>query len=53
MTKELATMEGSIREMAAQVQPYKDAKEAAKKAHQVLCSILCIVLDSVLYTKTR
>lgn len=36
--KELATMEGSIREMAAQVQPYKDAKEAAKKAHQVRCS---------------
>eukprot|EP00752_Nemacystus_decipiens_P012920 g11434.t1 len=34
VTAELATMEGSIREIAAQVQPYKDAKEAAKKAHQ-------------------
>lgn len=36
MTEELATMEGSIREMVAQVQPFKDAKEEAENAHQVL-----------------
>ncbi|CBJ48925.1 smc-like protein [Ectocarpus siliculosus] len=31
---ELATMEGQIREIAAQVEPFKQAKEAAKKAHK-------------------
>ncbi len=34
--KELATLEGVIRETAAQVEPFKQAKEAAKKAHKVL-----------------
>ncbi|CAN0511521.1 unnamed protein product [Ectocarpus sp. 12 AP-2014] len=34
VSAELATMEGQIREIAAQVEPFKQAKEAAKKAHK-------------------
>lgn len=32
---ELATLEGQMREIAAQVEPFKAAKEAAKRAHKV------------------
>jgi len=34
--KELATLRDVIRETAAQVEPFKQAKEAAKKAHKVI-----------------
>ncbi|CAM9332494.1 unnamed protein product [Ectocarpus fasciculatus] len=34
VTSELATMDGQLREIAAQVEPFKLAKEAAKKAHK-------------------
>lgn len=45
MSAELATMEGQIREIAAQVEPFKQAKEAAKKAHKVgIVSIRIIIL---------
>lgn len=42
--RELATMEGQVREVTIQIEPFKQAKVAAKKAHDV--SITCMRMIS-------
>lgn len=49
MEAELATMDGQIREMAAQMEPLKQAKTAAHAAHQARLFIVYFVLFGLLF----